>query len=625
MCGINGIMVYGPSGRPVSEAELLAIRDSMFNRGPDGSGLWVSGNRKVGLAHRRLAIIDLSDKAAQPMTDPDRQFHIVFNGEIYNYRSLRESLLGEGVTFRTHSDTEVLLQLYRKKGPAMVSCLRGMFAFAIWDVERQELFLARDRYGIKPLYYHDDGNSVRFCSQVNALLSGGAVHRRIEPAGVAGFLLWGSVPEPYTICRGIAALPAGCTLKITRHGLGQVHRYWDISTAIEKSCEKASLVAAGDEEEYVISAMRDSVAQHMVADVPVGAFLSAGYDSSAVVALAREFSKHSLQTFTLAFEDFQGGTLDEAPLASLTANHLGVTNLQSEISAAGFEEEFSKFISCMDQPTVDGVNTWLVSKLAHEAGLKVCLSGLGGDELLGGYPSFSVVPRLVRQMHYISRLPVFGYLFRVFHSRLIAPFQRPPFRFLGTKAASLIEMGGEYASAYQLYRGVFLPWELDRIIDDEVVREGVAALKDLEIQDQALIDGNLNSFGKVAALEGTHYMRNQLLRDTDWIGMAHSLEIRVPLVDHMLTERLIGLAALGRLGDGKSIITGAFRNILPDELAARPKTGFTVPTWRWLRHSPQLAAWRSNTVLRRRNTSTEKLLAYSILASYPDGRDIIKH
>ncbi|MFB1490746.1 MULTISPECIES: asparagine synthase (glutamine-hydrolyzing) [unclassified Thiocapsa] len=290
MCGIAGIFAYKDSADAVVRAELLAIRDHMAARGPDGMGEWESSDHRIALAHRRLSIIDLSSAAAQPMSSPDGKLVITFNGEIYNYREMRRTLESAGRVFRTHSDTEVLLHLYAEQGPAMVHALRGMFAFVIWDAERRRLFMARDPYGIKPLYYSDVDGTLRFASQVKALLAGGGISTEHDPAGQVGFYLWGSVPEPFTLYRDIRALPAGSTLTTDAKGVTERKVYHSIAQVYADAENQGSPRTPADARQIIRDALLESVRHPLVADVPVGAFLSAGIDSGALVGLMRDAS-----------------------------------------------------------------------------------------------------------------------------------------------------------------------------------------------------------------------------------------------------------------------------------------------------------------------------------------------
>lgn len=618
MCGINGIFSYNPSASGIDRTELIRTRDQMVARGPDGFGEWFSSDGRVGFGHRRLAIIDLSESGAQPMATDDGLLRVTFNGEIYNYQELRDELVAEGVQFRGHSDTEVLLHLYRRDGENMVQRLRGMFALAIWDEAKRTLFLTRDRYGIKPLYYSDAGGVFRFASQVKALQAGGAVGTQLDPAGVAGFLMWGSVPEPFTIYRDIRALPAGSSMKVSLAGATPPRQYWSLSEAIGRSMEAAATIEPGSEREHVRAALLDSVRAHLVADVPVGAFLSAGLDSGTVVALAREAGNNALNTVTLAFEEFRGSVTDELPVATQIARHLGVRHKAVTIGMGEVENDLPAFLGAMDQPTIDGINTWFVAKAAAQSGLKVALSGLGGDELLGGYPSFRNVPERVSALSAASRIPLLGDAFRLAHGALSGVFPA-----LKPKSAGLFKLGGNYEGAYQLQRGVFMPWELGKLADRDFIAEGVRRLRAAE-EERLALQHPLTGFAKVVELESSRYMRNQLLRDTDWVGMAHSLEIRVPLVDHVLLEKVVGLAATGRLGEGKSVLPAVLSKPLPKEALERPKTGFTVPIWKWLRKSPEFEAWKGVKMLRRSNVHDYNRWAYCVLSRMPEAKDILK-
>jgi asparagine synthase (glutamine-hydrolysing) len=386
VCGIAAIFSYGIEAPPPARDQLAAMHDSMAARGPDGDGIWISEEHRIALAHRRLSIIDLTDAGAQPMAGRDGSLRIVYNGEIYNYRALRDELIAEGETFSSESDTEVLLALYAKHGPDMVRRLRGMFAFAIWDEKRRGLFLARDPYGIKPLYYADDGKSIRIASQVKALLAGGGIDTSPDAAGHTGFFLLGCVPEPHTLYRGIRSLPAGGSLWIDPSGRGEPRRWFDLSAELAEA-EAAPLDR---------DALLDSVRHHMIADVPVGVFLSSGLDSATLASLAAELKGSSLRTVTLGFESYRGQPDDETPLAEAIARHCGTAHETRWIGRPDFEAETERLFDAMDQPSIDGVNTYFVSKVAREAGLKVAISGVGGDELFGGYSSFREIPALVR-------------------------------------------------------------------------------------------------------------------------------------------------------------------------------------------------------------------------------------
>jgi asparagine synthase (glutamine-hydrolysing) len=512
------------------------------------------------------------------MASADGKLNVTFNGEIYNYRELRKNLEAKGRVFRSQSDTEVLLHLYAEKGAAMVHDLRGMFAFGIWDAEQQRLFLARDPYGIKPLYYSDDGWTVRFASQVKALLAGGRISRDADPAGWVAFYLFGSVVEPYTIYREIRQLPAGTCLYVDQLGAHSPQRYHSIAAVYRAAEDRHELCdSVPDRQEHIRDALLDSVRHHLVADVPVGAFLSAGIDSSALVGLMRDAGQSDIQTVTLAFEEFKGTRDDEAPLAAEVARLYGTRHTTRTVTEQEFRADLPRIMEAMDQPTIDGINTWFVSKAARELGLKVALSGLGGDELFGGYPSFVDIPRWVRWLAVPSRAPLLG-------STLRRAMMAIGVQTLGVnpKAAGLIELGGSYAGAYLLRRGLFMPWELDQVLDRVTVREGLRRLKLLKAIAAELQPRPKRAFSKVATLESTLYMRNQLLRDTDWASMAHSIEIRVPLVDSMLLWRTARHLTPGRMPVDKTLVASSPSIALPPFVANRAKTGFMTPIAAWM-------------------------------------------
>src|SRR5437762_3789675 len=375
MCGINAIYAYRASAPPVDRDELLRTREAMHTRGPDAGGAWLSADGRVGLGHRRLSIIDVSERANQPMLGREGDMAIVFNGEIYNYRELSGELDGE--TLATTSDTEVLLRMYRRWGTAMLPRLRGMFAFAIWDARERTLFLARDPYGIKPLYVADDGRTIRVASQVKALLAGGAVSRAHDPAGIAGFFLRGSVPEPFTMYEAIREVPAGSSISITARGASKPRSYFSIAAALKDAVEHRRHYDDEERAAVIRDAVTESVRYHLVSDVPVGAFLSSGRDSSTIVALAAETGM-PLQTVTLRFGEYIGTEKDEAPLAAQVAMQYETTHSTNTLSVATFRATLPRALEAMDQPSFDGLNSYFVCASAAELGWKVALSGTGG-------------------------------------------------------------------------------------------------------------------------------------------------------------------------------------------------------------------------------------------------------
>ena len=567
MCGLAGIFSRSIVPHSVLEADLVCMRDQMIHRGPDGAGLWISSDGRIGLAHRRLAIIDLTENGAQPMASLDGRYQIVFNGEIYNFQKLRSQLISEGFNFRGDSDTEVLLSLYAQQGEKMCSLLRGMYAFAIYDTLEKSLFLARDPFGIKPLYWHDDGNTFRFASQVKSILAAGGIHHESEPAGLVGYWIWGSVPEPFTLYKDLFSIPPGSWLKIVRGGeqiRGTFQSLFDMYLGNDVPPTPYSDLR---------SALLDSVRHHLIADVPVGIFLSAGIDSTTLLALAAECGA-PLKSVTLGFKIYQGTSSDETVLAELVAKKYGSRHETIWLTQQDFEGKLDHYIASMDQPTVDGLNTYLVADAAAQAGLKVAVSGLGADELFGGYPGFHQVPKIHQLGQMLSKAPFLAKALR----QASAPILR---QFTSEKYAGLLEYGATWEGAYLLRRATRMPWEMKDIagLDPQIIATGLERLAQYYPTDEKL--NELGSpFAIVSYLESTQYMRNQLLRDSDWASMAHSLEIRLPFLDIPLAQYLTQQRKAGNILR-KSDIPLTVRSVLPNEVINRCKTGFIIPINEW--------------------------------------------
>lgn len=591
MCGFAAAFAYRAAALDgASDRDALGRAAArMARRGPDGEGVWLSDDARAGLAHRRLAIIDLSEAGAQPMLAEAPQdgaangqagasgaLRIVFNGEIYNYRALRAELEADGQHFRSDSDTEVILHLYRRHGVALAGRLRGMFAFALYDEARGGVLLARDPYGIKPLYLADDGRTLRAASQVKALLAMGGIDTAPDAAGHAGFFAFGFVPEPHTLYRGIRALPPGTTLWADARGVGTPQPFASVEDALAEAAAHPAPVSPDEAREALREALLDTVRAHLVADVPVGVFLSSGLDSATLAALAAE-AGGDLRTVTLGFDEYAGTPDDEVPLAEAVAAHYGAAHTTVRVGRAGFEAHLEAFLDAMDQPSMDGLNSFFVSYAAREAGLKVALSGLGGDELFGGYPSFAEVPRLVRATR---RVPLAGTLGPALRA-LAAPVAS---RVTSPKYAGLLEYGTDFGGAYLLRRALHAPWELPRVMDPALAHEGWETLgaRARLAATAGMIpgDGLAADHLRVSALESTWYMRSQLLRDTDWASMAHSLEVRTPLVDWALLRAVAPLIAR-QPGLGKRAMANTPARALPPALLDRPKTGFTTPVRTW--------------------------------------------
>ncbi|AUB83861.1 asparagine synthase (glutamine-hydrolyzing) [Candidatus Thiodictyon syntrophicum] len=608
MCGIAGIFSYRGGADPADGERLSRLSQAMRRRGPDGEGAWTSPDGLARFAHRRLAIIDLSPAGNQPMLDADSGCALVFNGEIYNFRALREELVRAGHGFRSESDSEVLLRGYLHWGEGLLQRLRGMFAFALWDPAKRGLWLARDPYGIKPLYYADQAGRFAFASQVQPLRTSLVIDIRPEPAAVVGFLLMGSVPEPHTVCRGIRALPAGHALWVTARGAGQPTGYASVGEVWCMAARRPERLGSGELLDRVRAAVTDSVVAHQVADVPVGAFLSAGIDSGALVGLMAENRTAQLQTVTLGFSRFRGTGLDEVAHAERMATRYGAQQHTVWISDAEAAADLPRALADMDQPSVDGFNTWLVSKHTAALGLKVVVSGVGGDELFGGYAHFAQLPLWRRRLQRLARVP--GLLPLLAGGLGLAS----RFGLVHAKAAALGRLGPDLAGLYLVRRGLFMPWELPALLDADLVREGLAALDPPHFLQTGLDPDCDSDYARIAVLEASNYLRNQLLRDSDWASMAHSLELRTPLVDfHLLRELAPVLAAPRPVGlTGKRALALAPRPALPNTVIDRPKSGFSLPMGDWLERTPLLERWRSIPLLNHPRCHWSRRMAYAL-------------
>jgi asparagine synthase (glutamine-hydrolysing) len=571
MCGL----IAAFSNASISDNAIYAALLRMARRGPDGEGVWREAGTVLG--HRRLAVLDLDPRAAQPMHSICGRYAIVFNGEIYNFHELRRELQARGETFRTTSDTEVILTLFAEQGEAMLPRLHGMFAFVIWDRVAKRGFAARDAYGIKPLYYAETTQGVLLGSQVKALLATGLVSREPDLQGQAGFWMLGSVPEPHTWYRDVRVLQAGHCIWIDGCKVSTT-RCWSDITEAWHFAEPAQLPNQ-EVHERVRSALRESVARHLVADVPIGVFLSGGIDSGALAGLMVEAGARQLEGVTIAYDEFAGSHQDEWPIAARIAAHYGIRHHVRRVTREEFHADMPRILDAMDQPTIDGVNTWYASKAVAERGLKVVVSGVGGDELFQGYSMFSQLPRLVaarKAMAWIPGTTSLAQRAANWHARRTGIGR---WRYAPAWTTSI-------AGAWWLRRSVHSPDELAGLMGAEAARESLQAFD--AVQRVASMSGPLPTNQRLALgqIESTTYLRNQLLRDSDWASMDHSVELRTPLVDaHLLQQLQPFLPALAGFPN-KLLLARAPTKPLPREVMQRPKTGFGIPVGRWLAEGP---------------------------------------
>lgn len=563
MCGIAGFFTGHDFNAAAGPGSMLrSMQAALLHRGPDGQGLWLDPQRTAGLAHVRLAILDPSPAGAQPMLSPDGRFVISFNGEIYNFHALREELQAQGSTFRTGSDTEVLLALLQRDGPAGLVRLRGMYALALWDVQERRGLLARDGFGIKPLYYADTPTGLFFASELRSLLAGGALRLQLDPAAVVGFFATGSVPEPASLVEGVRMLPPGHLLEWSA-GRSSISRFWQVAFPEPSVHDTPAAIR------LTRAALEDSITAHFVSDVPVGLFLSGGIDSSALLALARSTGQaDGLSAFSIAVDDVD---FNEADVAAATARDFGVAHHVLRLDAATARDSFAGFIDSMDVPSVDGFNTWTVSGLARSHGIKVVLSGLGGDELFGGYPSFTQVPRLHAATRMLACVPGLGRgLGDLVGRRARASRWR--------RAAELLRPGNGLGDSYRAYRGIFPSADALRLAAHFTGLTEQSVRRSIHPDDAHL---PRSAADRISYLELTRYMRNQLLRDSDVMSMAHGLELRLPLVDQRLFDTISAVSAKIRLQPGKKLLLDSVPEI-PVQVRQARKRGFSFPIRAWM-------------------------------------------
>jgi len=581
MCGIVGILTRNTEIPP---GVLERATRSLAHRGPDDSGTVLLNEVlvkdaqgepwEVGLGHRRLAILDLSPLGHQPMQDPATGNWIVFNGEIYNFRELRDELESGGARFKSHSDTEVILAAYRVWGEGCLNRLGGMFAFALWDAARRRLLLARDPMGIKPLYYHQSKQAFMFASEVRTLLGTGLVPRQADPTGILSYLAFGSVYEPWTIVEGIRAVPPGHLLMVENESVS-IREYWN---PLQSSAASRQNSRNGDATaEDLPAILRDAVLSHLVSDVPVGVFLSGGIDSSALVAVLSQNGVCSA-TFSLVFEEEE---FNEGQYSRAVARRFGSEHHEIPVSERDALAVLPPALCAMDQPTIDGINTYIVSAKARAAGVKVALTGLGADEIFAGYSNFRRVPRMEAFSKRMGRLPA---LARWPISASLALFGGKSDRGRKLSQLAAVNFDPDFVHPYFLVRALFGATERVALFsapEAEACQQSLDGMLQKAVADSQSLDG----VNRVSYLESRFYMRNTLLRDSDFMSMAHGLELRVPFLDRALVEACFRIPGGQKLQGNlpKSLLLASLGVELPWEIVNRPKRGFTLPFERWLR------------------------------------------
>jgi asparagine synthase (glutamine-hydrolysing) len=586
MCGICGAI--GFDSKETGEAIVRRMLAAIVHRGPDEEGLLVTP--RVAAGARRLSIIDLPG-GSQPVWNETGTIAVVFNGEIYNFRELREDLETRNHKFRSKSDTEVIVHAYEEWGEDSVNRLQGMFSFAVIELPEgrngrtARVFMARDRMGIKPLYYAKAGGALLFASEVRALLASGFIPPRLSNEALTAYLFFGSVGEPTTLVEGVFSLPPGHCITIVADDPVQTPEpkpYWDVARAFEMQAEtrvpsRNSNAPRVSPASRVRSLLEDAVRSHLIADVPVGVFLSSGIDSTAIAALATVVQR-GIHTFTVSFPDTE---FSEAGIARRTAERLGTQHREVMISGDEMITRLDEAIMALDQPSMDGINTYFVSWAARQAGLKVALSGLGSDELFGGYTSFQATAKVGRIATAAGFFPPLARRFMALGLKSAKIFQSAPDAFRKASAAWL--QPNLFPHPYFFTRALFAPQSFaSRLYGGANAWNSTSWFQWLTAAAQQARP--LDRFTQVSWLELRSYLVNTLLRDTDTMSMRNSLEVRVPFLDTPLVEYVLRLPESVKRGAGgqKALLVEALGDLLPEEIANQPKRTFTFPWEYWM-------------------------------------------
>ena len=582
MCGICGAIDWTESGE--ASALVQRMTPTMEHRGPDDEGHLSDG--AIALGVRRLSIIDL-DGGHQPVFNEDGSVCAVINGEIYNFQELRQQLIDRGHTFTSRSDSEVVAHAYEEWGADCVDHLRGMFALAVYDRRpyrkansdsKGTLFLARDRLGIKPLYYYHDAKRFLFASEVRTLLASGVIPRELSRTAVESYLTFGSVSEPMTLIDGVLSLPPGHSLTITLDGRGPKLRtapYWNLPASESRNGDYTHQDV--DPTKRVRQLLEESVSQHLIADVPVGVFLSSGVDSTSLAALASR-AVAGIHTFTVAFPESE---FSESAIARRTADKFGTSHKELLLGVSDLEARLGAAVAALDQPSIDGINTYFVSWGARQAGLKVALSGLGGDEIFGGYDTFRRTPQFQKISALGNRVPK-G--LRLAMSAALSGAGDKTMRGDATrKLAALWDAPESLPHPYFFSRALFTPDQVQELMTETQVGED--KLWWSWLAENVEQTASRDAFTSISWMETRSYLVSTLLRDADSMSMAHSLEVRVPFLDHLLVEFVTKLPEKAKVQNGtsKALLVTALKDLLPSEVVQQAKRGFTFPWASWLR------------------------------------------
>ena len=554
MCGINGI--FGEVNTGLANEKITAMNQCMEHRGPDDNGVYAE--KHIALGHQRLSILDLSSLGKQPMQSNSGRFILSFNGEIYNFKEIKKEL--DGYDFKTQTDTEMVLAAYEEWGYSCLEKFNGMFAIALWDKVREELFIARDRMGIKPLYYYENKGKMVFSSEIRSLLESGMVPRRLNHSCLSEFLEYQTVHAPNTLIADVKMLEAGCWMKVTKEGIEQ-KAYWQM----ENFTSKINNTSKKEAQSQIKELFFQSVERRMLSDVPFGAFLSGGIDSSAVVAAMSKLSSQKVETFNISFAEKE---FSEAKYADEIAKLYNTNHHEIQLSPTNFLEELPSALMAMDHPSGDGPNSFIVSKATKNAGVTVALSGLGGDELFCGYDVFSLLNKLEQSA--IKHLPL-GIRRMIGNLLYAAKKGNKTHKIKTLLAAKKLD----FEHAYPLFRQTLWKEEIEKI----------TGTYSEDVLNRFILKGEEELYSKVSVAEMQTYMQNTLLRDTDQMSMASALEVRVPFLDHTLVEHALGLPdVLKHPISPKKLFVDSMGDLLPESIWKRKKMGFTLPWSVWMKN-----------------------------------------
>ena len=568
MCGF-----IASFGVDVNQNDFKNALKHLSRRGPDSEGIWVEN--KVFLGSRRLAIFDLNNRSDQPMHSSCSRYIIIFNGSIYNYKVLRKYLIDNNIRLKTHSDTEVILELFALEGPKMLSKLEGMFAFVIWDCKEKKAFAAGDPCGIKPMYIGTNLDRIILSSQVKALLSTKLINNDKDINSQFSFWNLGYVMEPRTWFKNIKALKSGYYIYIKDGKIISEIQWYDLNKNWIIADSKEKKITKREFSKIIKDSIIASVKKHLIADVPIGIFLSSGIDSTIIASIASSNSNKKITAITVSFESFDGSEYDETIKAKKIAQKFGMEHHVFRVTQKDFQNDLPDILEAMDQPSIDGVNVWYASKAAAKLKLKVVFSGVGGDELFFGYNHFNTIPIVFNLFKYLKKIPTLIFFIKIF-LKLISNLKKDK------RWRTISKFSNSIFNLWLLKRTILTPID---IIDNKILSNKI----DTEFFyhnnfDTLTLSKIKNHKIQLAKIESTFYMRNQLLRDSDWASMYHGVELRTPLVDTTLLENLTNVMSSYSLYKDKQPLKSAFKTILPKDIDYKKKIGFQTPTKDWIKN-----------------------------------------